>query len=219
LPIRRILLFGGALVLLVLVVAQLVLPGLATQDLRDRLAKSGRVLEVKISAFPAIKLLWNQADRVVVRMDTYTSQPSHLSSLLDQASGVGTLDASANRLQAGLLVLHTARLRKRGDAVTGVATVTGADVQAALPIVSGVSLVGSSGGQVTLQGTATALGLSVTIQVIVSAQNGNLVVAPNLPFGGLATVTLFSNPHLAVQSVSGQPAPGGFTVTATGRLQ
>ena len=205
--------------LLVLVVAQLVLPGIATQDLRDRLAKSGRVLEVKISAFPAIELLWNQADRVVVRMDTYTSHPSHLSSLLDEAAGVGSLDASANRLQAGLLVLHSASLRKRGDDVTGVATVNNTDVQAALPILTSVSLVGSANGQVTLQGTATALGLSATLQVIVSAQDGKLVAAPNLPFGGLATVTLFSNPHLAVQSVSGQAVPGGFTVTATGRVQ
>ena len=204
--------------LLVLVIAQLVLPGIANQDLRDRLAKSGRVLEVKISAFPAVELLWNQADRVVVRMDTYTSHPGHLSSLLGEAAGVSSVDASANRLQAGLLVLHSASLRKRGDDVTGVATVTNSDVQAALPILTSVSLVGSANGQVTLQGTGSALGLSATLQVIVSAQDGKLVAAPNLPFGGLATVTLFSNPHLAVQSVSGTPTAGGFTVTATGRL-
>ena len=76
--LRRVLLFGAALVLLVLVIAQLILPGIATQDLRDRLAKSGRVLQVEIHAFPAIELLWNDADRVVVRMDTYTSVPGHL---------------------------------------------------------------------------------------------------------------------------------------------
>jgi hypothetical protein len=217
--IRRVVLFGAALVLLVLIVCQLVLPGIATQSLRDRLAKSGQVLQVEIDAFPAIELLWNQADKVVVRMDTYTSNPGHFGSLLDQATGVDTLDASAHRLQAGPLVLHEASLRKRGDTVTGTATVLNAEVHAALPIIDSVSLVSSANGQLILQGTASALGLSATIQVVVSAQNGKLVAAPNVPFGGLATVTLFSNPHLLVEGLSAQPAPGGFTVTATGKVQ
>jgi len=39
-----------------------------------------------------------------------------------------------------------------------------------------------------------------------------------VPFGGLATIKVFSNPHVEVQSVSAAPAPGGFSVTATGRL-
>ena len=47
------------------------LPGIAAQRLRDRLSRSGRVLEVKVEAFPAIELLWHQADRVVVRMASY----------------------------------------------------------------------------------------------------------------------------------------------------
>lgn len=217
--LRRVLLFGAALVVLVLVIAQLILPGIATQDLRDRLAKSGRVLQVEIHAFPAIELLWNDADRVVVRMDTYSSVPGHLGSLLDQAGGVGTLDASANRLQAGPLILHQASLRKRGDTLTGTATVSNTDVQAALPILSSVSLVSSAGGQLTLQATASAFGFAASLQLVVSAQDGKLVAAPNVPFGGLATITLFSNPHLVVQALSGSPVPGGFTVTATGRVQ
>ena len=217
--LRRVLLFGAALIVLVLVIAQLILPGIATDQLRDRLSRNGRVLQVEIHAFPAIELLWNDADRVVVRMDDYTSMPGPLGSLIDQAGGVGTLDASAARFQVGPLTLHGVSLHKRGDTVTGSATVTNADVRAALPILSSVSFVSSAGGQLVLQGTASAFGLGASLQVVVSAQDGKLVAAPNVPFGGLATLTVFSNPHLVVEGVSGTPIPGGFTVTATGRLQ
>ncbi|MFZ0377875.1 MAG: hypothetical protein WAL38_08625, partial [Solirubrobacteraceae bacterium] len=61
----------AGLVLLVLVVAQLVLPGIAADRLRDQLARSGTVISVKVSAFPAIELLWGDADSVVVRLGRY----------------------------------------------------------------------------------------------------------------------------------------------------
>jgi hypothetical protein len=205
--------------LLVLVVMQLVLPGIAAQRLRDRLSRSGQVLQVEVDAFPAVELLWNHADRVVVRMSSYASNPGHLSNLLAEAGGVGSLDASATALQAGPLLLHDVSLRKRGSQLTGTAMVQEGDVRAALPILTSVQPVSAENGQLTLQGTANAFGVSVTLQVVVSAEDGKLVVAPNLPFGGLATITLFSNPAVEVQGISAQPEPGGFTVTATGRLQ
>ena len=216
---RRIIIGLAALVVAVLVIMQLILPGIATDRLRDRLSRSGRVLQVEIDAFPAIELLWDHADKVVVRMDTYTSTPGHFGSLLNQVSGVGTVDASANRLQAGPLILHDASLHKRGEEVTGTATIQNAEVQAALPILTSVGPVASAGGQVVLQGTASAFGLNVTVQVVVSAQDGKIVFAPNVPFGGLATITLFDNPNLAVDSISAQPVPGGFRATATAHLR
>src|SRR5947207_15552926 len=123
---RRIVLLAAPLVvvLLVLVVAQLVLPGIAEQRLRDRLGHSGKVLEVDVDAFPAIELLWHNADRVVVRMATYTSSASALSGTVGQVADVGSLDASASTLHAGLLTLRSATLRKRGNVLTGSASVT-----------------------------------------------------------------------------------------------
>src|SRR5205085_2419393 len=113
---RRIALLATAgLVLVLLVVAQLVLPGIAAQRLRDRLSRSGRVLSVEVSAFPAIELLWHRADRVVIRMRRYQSNPGHLGTLLSQAGDVGSLDASASELDSGLLILRDATLHKRGN--------------------------------------------------------------------------------------------------------
>src|SRR5436305_15339365 len=116
---RRIAALASAVVLLLvlLVVAQLVLPGIAAQRLRDRLGKNGTVISVHVSAFPAIELLWHQADSITVRMASYHSSTGRLSSLLAQSSDVDTLNASTNVMHTGLLTLHNATLHKRGDAL------------------------------------------------------------------------------------------------------
>ncbi|MGH2895154.1 MAG: hypothetical protein ACRDPM_18080 [Solirubrobacteraceae bacterium] len=209
----------AALVVAVLVVAQLVLPGIAAQRLRDRLARSGRVLEVKVSAVPAIELLWHHADSVVVRMAGYRAAPANLPGTLDQAGDVGSLRASAQTFQDGLLTLHDASLVKEGNRLSGSATINESDLRTAVPFLTSVTPVASAGGRLTLRGTATLLGLSATVDATVSAQDGKLVVAPDVPFGGLATVTVFSDPRIKVQRVSAAPAPGGFSVRGTAVLR
>ena len=217
---RRIIAIATAgVVILVLVVAQLVLPGVAADRLRDRLSKSGDVISVEVHAFPAIKLLWNHADRVVVRMGRYQSAAGTVGDLLSQTSTVGSLDASAQEFSSGLLTVRNAALRKRGNQLVGTALVTEADLRRSIPILQSVVPVQSPNGRLTLRGTASLFGVSATVDATVSASGGNLVVAPDVPFGGFATVTVFSNPHVQVQSVDATPAPGGFRVTATGRLR
>jgi hypothetical protein len=207
------------LVLVVLGLAQLILPGIAANRLRDRLAASGQVQSVQVSAFPAIQLLWHHADRVVIRMQQYRSTSAGIGNMLQQTGDVGSLDASVGELNSGLLTLRNARLRKRGAVLTGSAVVTEADLRAAVPFLDGVQPVASGGGALTLRGTATLLGVTATVDATVAAQNGRLVVVPQLPFGNLATVTVFANPALAVESVAASNAPGGFSVFAQGRLR
>jgi hypothetical protein len=209
----------AGLVVVLLVAAQLVLPGIASQRLRDRLSRSGRVLEVKVSAFPAIELLWHDADSVVVRMASYRASPAQLPGTLDQAGDVGSLRASAQLFQDGLLTLHDASLVKQGNRLSGSAVVAESDLRAAAPFLTSVTPVASADGRLTLRGTATLLGLSATVDATVSAQDGKLVVAPDVPFGGLATITVFSDPRIKVQGVSASPAPGGFAVRGSAVLK
>jgi hypothetical protein len=219
---RRLAFLGGsvvAIVLIVLVIPQLVLPGVAAEQLRSRLSHSGTVLSLEVDAFPAIKLLWHQADKVVIRMGSYRSSSSALSTTLGQVADTGTLDASANRLVAGLLTLRDARLVKRGNQLRASATVTEGDLRASFPVLDGVQPVASSGGQLTLQGTATVFGVTATAQATVRPDNGALVVTPDVPFGGLATIRLFSNPSIIVDGVAASPAPGGFSLTADAHLK
>ena len=217
---RRLALLGAAaLVVVLLVVAQLVLPGIAAQRLRDDLSRSGRVLEVQVHAFPAIELLWHRADRVVVRMATYRAAPSKLPSTLSQAGDVGSLRVSAQVFQDGRLTLRDASLVKQDGGLTAAATVTQPDLRIAVPIFNSVTPVASGDGRLVLRGTASLLGLTTTINATLSAQNGKLVVTPDVPFGGLATITVFSDPRLRVTGVSAAPAPDGFTVRGTGTLR
>jgi hypothetical protein len=216
---RRIIAIATAgVVILVLVVAQLVLPAVATDRLRERLSKSGNVISVEVHAFPAIKLLWMHADRVVVRMGRYQSGAGTLGDLLSQTSDVGSVDASAREFSSGLLTVRNAALRKRGNQLVGTALVTESDLRRAIPILQSLVPVQSSDGRLTLRGTASLFGVTATVDATVSASDGKLIVAPNVPFGGFATLTVFSNPHVDVQSVGASPAPGGFRVTATGKL-
>jgi hypothetical protein len=215
----RLSLGAAVFVVALLALAQVLLPRIATSDLRDRLSRSGEVEHVEVHAFPALELVWNHADRVVVRMRSYRSSSGGLARLLGQSAGVGQLDATAARFSTGLLALRDARLRKRGPLLTGEARVSEADVRAALP---GVDLrpVASGGGQLVLEGSADVLGARVSLRARAKAQGGRLVVEPEgLPLGGLATITVFDDPRLAIESVGAEPGAGGFRVNARGRLR
>jgi hypothetical protein len=219
-PTRRIAILATAgLLLLVLVIPQLVLPGIAADRIRDRLAKSGRVLSVSVSAFPAIELLWSHADTVKIKMADYRSSTSHLASLLQQTSDVGSLDASAGVFTSGLLTLRNATLRKRGDTLTGTAQVDENDLRQAIPILQSVTPIASSSGQLILQGTASLFGITATVPATVTVSGGRLLVTPDVPFGGLATLTLFDDPRVPLQSVGATATPSGFDVTASARLR
>jgi hypothetical protein len=217
---RRLALIGALGVIIVLLgVAQIVLPGIATDQLRDRLAKHGQVLHVEVHAFPAIELLWHQADKVVIRMASYRSSASNLGDTLADTGNVDTLDASASEVDLGLLKLRDASLRKRGNELVGAANVTENDLRTSAPFLDNVQPVASANGQLVLRGTATLLGVTATVDATVAAQDGRLIVVPNVPFGALATVTLFDNPHVSVQGVSARSTTDGFAVTATGRVK
>lgn len=217
---RRLIALGVVgVVLLVLVAAQLFLPGIAASRLRDQLSKSGTVLSVSVHAFPAIELLWGHADSVVVRMGIYQAGAGEIGNKLGRAADVGSLDISAQEVQSGLLTLRNARLRKQGNELIGSATVMQADLRGAVPFLDNVTPVASSGGQLILRGTANVLGFHASVDAVVAAQNGALVVAPDVPFGGIATITLLDNEHVRVESVSAVTVPGGFRIQAEARIQ
>jgi hypothetical protein len=206
-------------VLLVLVIAQLALPGIAEDRIRDQLSQSGAVLSVSVHAFPAIELLWKQADSVVIRMARYEAGASEIGNKLGMAANVGSLDISAQEVQSGLLTVRDARLRKQGNELIGTAVVRQADLRSAVPFLDNVQPVASSEGQLIMRGTASLLGLNASVDAVVAARNGALVVAPNVPFGGIATITLLDDPHVRVQSVSAVTVPGGFRLRAEARVQ
>ena len=148
------------LVIVLLGVAQLLLPGIAAHRIRSQLGRYGQVQSVSVAAFPAIELLWHHADSVSVRMSSFQSNGSGLATRLDQLSDVGTLHAEVARVTVGRLTVRDARLVKHGSSLVATARVTDADLRGVLPVLRTVTPVTSAAGQLILRGTADLLGAS-----------------------------------------------------------
>lgn len=209
----------GAAFVGLFVAGQLVAPPIAAIVLRHRLARDGRVLSARLSAFPWVQLLWQHADSVSVRMADYNAPPSRITTLLREAEGVGTLDISIGVIHTGPLTLREVRFSKHGDEMVGAAQLDLADLQSALPIVRSLTPVQDGDGQLVLRGSASVLGVGASVDLAVTARDGKLVVAPTGLFGAFATVTLFDDPQIHVQSVSARAVPGGLRFTVSGQVR
>src|SRR5205823_1005909 len=73
-----------------------------------------RVQSVHVSAWPAVKLLWGDADSVSVHAGALRVSPATVAKLAHEARGVAKLDASATGARLGPLQLSDLSLRKRG---------------------------------------------------------------------------------------------------------
>lgn len=208
----------AAIIAIVLVGGQFVAPSIATSVLRQRLAKDGKVLSAHLSAFPWVQLLWQHADRVSATMADYRAAPGHIKSLLHQADGIGSVDVSIGVVHTGLLTLRAVTFTKRGDELVGAGTLELADLQAALPVVRSLTPIRDSNGQVLLRGTADVLGVEAGVDVAIAARDGKLVVAPSGLLGAFATVTLYDDPEIHVQSVTATLVPGGLRFVTRGKV-
>jgi hypothetical protein len=200
-------------------VGQLVLPSLAEHIVRQRLAKDGKVLSVSISAFPAIELLFGDADTVNVKMASYRASESQVAKNIGQSSGVTNVNLTANTVSSGGLTIDSVTMTKRGDHFTGTGRVTEASIRSAVPEIDSVTPVSSSDGAVTLQvtGTVPFIGTRITGDAKVSAAGGTV----NMSGVGLLSflkLTVWSNPRVYVESLSGKTAIQGISLSAKWRL-
>ena len=201
---------GGIVVVLVL--AQLVLPGIAARIARDQLGRYGTVRSVSLRAFPAIELLWGHAQSATVRAGNLRMSVSQFDGLLSRLEGIQQLDMTAESLRMGPLGIHDVSVQKRGRELITRGSVAQSDLQSALPAGVQVRLVESAGGAVEARVSGSLFGVGASVLALLGAHEGKLVAQPQgFPFAGLGPITLFSDPHLFVQAValSSQPGPGG----------
>jgi hypothetical protein len=205
---------------LLLGLAQLLLPGIAASRLRDRLARDGTVASVSVSAVPAVKLLWGQADHLGVSFSSLHVTTRRTGELLAQAHGVTNIDLKASTLVNGPLTLSDVTVRKRGDQLSAAATLSRAALAQALPAGLSAQPIASGGGQLLLRAQANLLGFGLAADVLLSARDGALVLAPvGIPLiSGLLGWTVFSDPHVFVQGVGAQALPdGAYLLTGQAR--
>lgn len=201
----------GSLVLL-LALAQLLLPMIAVMIVRDRVGRYGTVKSASISAFPAIELLWGKAESaslVAGHLTVSAAQLAEITAHVWEARGVEKATMSAERAAVSVnglshpLVATDVSAGKQGSRISGGATITQQALEAAAPAGFRIEPLASSDGQVEVRATGGLFGASVSIGALIKPLDGRLVVEPQgLPFGGLATVTLLSVPHLNVESIA-----------------
>ncbi len=195
-------------VALALVLAQLLLPGIAAGRISARVSRYGSVQSVSVSAWPAIELLWGSADSVRVSAKSLRLSPAQSAALLWEARGAESLKVTAASLQEGSLRLSEARLSKRGSSLIGEALASEADVRAALPEGLGVQLLRSEGGRVEVRASGELFGVGASVDAVAGASEGKLIAHP---LGALVEglqLTLFSDPHVYVQGVGASVQPG-----------
>ncbi|HEY8304564.1 MAG TPA: hypothetical protein VIG42_08255 [Solirubrobacteraceae bacterium] len=224
---RRIAVALGGSIALLLVLAQVFLPSIAAKVLADRMARYGRVQNVHVSAFPAVKLLWGKADSVTATANTLSLPAAKIASLVWEARATNdmTVTARAVNVRAAMLpaalVMSDVRVEKRGSTIHATATLTQAQLDGALPSGFHVQPIASGGGQVEVHASGALFGLQASIDALVLPLEGRLITEPKgLPFGGITAVTLFSDRHLKVQSVgvrvlSQTPLAYGLSMEAT----
>jgi hypothetical protein len=201
-------------------VGQLVLPPLAEHIVRQRLGDHGRVESVTVSAFPAIELLFGDADSVSVKMSSFTASQTQVGTNLNQASGVSTLRVSIAEVNSGLVKVNDVSLTKHGSQLTGTGEITEANLRASVPLLQSVTPIASAHGQVTLQGTAKVPFVGqVSAEANLGARDGKVVVSGTGLIGSFLHLTVWSNPDVSVESISGRPTSAGITLSARGRLK
>ena len=221
---HRALLALVGIVVIVLVAAQLALPGLAERRLRSDLEPNGSRVHVDVSAFPAVKLLFKRADRVTVDVSDYNSggegEGTSLPDLLARTKATDELDVHVRVLEDRLLRMQDVRLRKDGDVLVAEVALQTVDVDAALP--AQLRVTGGSGPDgLTVAGVTSVFGAELRAQArILVDDEGRIVLRPEgIPLASLVTVPIFSDERIAVEAISARPTAGGFAVTARGRLR
>jgi hypothetical protein len=217
-----------ALLALLVVLAQVFLPSLAAQRVRDRVARYGTVRSVSVSAFPAVELLWGKADSVNVAAGRLSVPSGRLASLLWESHTVTDLTTSAEAATITAipsfrqgLTLSDMRAEKRGSTISSSATLTQQQLDEALPSGFRIEPLASGGGQVEARASGGLFGVQASITALVKPLEGRLVAEPQgFPLASLATVTLFSDPHLRVESVGvrvlrSQPLTYGLSIRAS----
>ena len=134
--------------------------------------------------------------------------------LLRRTRGTKELAARADLVTLGPLRLHAAMLTKDDNRLRGEATLSEAELAAALPGQLRFRPVEDPAGELVLEGAVGPLSARARL----TARDGALVIAPEGLLGGLGALTLFKDSSVQVTEVGSRTGPDGFTLTAAGTL-
>jgi hypothetical protein len=223
---RRVLLAVAGILVLALIAAQLLLPGVAENRLKSDLETQGSDVTVSVKAFPAVKLLFGHADDVTVSVANLRPDESDdasgdsLSDLLAQTKKTKKLDVHVKVLEDKLLRMQDVRVKKDGDKLTAVVKLNKSDVDEALPAELKLTDTEVPNG-LAVSGSTDVFGEQIDAEAKIYADDdGSLVLEPSDELlGDLVSVPIFEDPRVAVDSISARNSGDGYEVTARGHLR
>jgi len=180
------------------------------------------VRSVEVKAWPAIELLWGDADSVRVRASDLSIALPQTGHVLREASGAEKIDMTAVRVRVGPLVLSEVSFQKRGSRLYAQASASEAAVAEVLPPGVRVRLVRSEDGSVEVSVGGSLFGVGGEIDALAQAREGKLIARPTTPLLGLFSLTLYADPRVYVESVAATQTSmpvSGYRLTMRARLQ
>lgn len=130
---RVLLIAAAATVVTLLVVAQLVLPGIAESGVEDRLTEGGGEAEASVSALPAARLLLGDGDRFEVTATGLDLDLDQRVEVFEKLDGFGEVEVAITDTEAGPVAVESFELTRQGTApyrLVSRATTTAADLAA-----------------------------------------------------------------------------------------
>jgi hypothetical protein len=219
LGLRWLLLYLAGAAVVVLGLSQLLLPRIVESRIRSRLDRYGEVHSVEVSAWPAIELLWGDADSVRVQAGALALSTGRAATLLHEAKGISDISFAASSLRLDRLRLTRATLHKHDARLSAEGIAGDADVRAALPPGVTLQLLGSDAGSVKVRAGGAVFGLGATLAAVAEPSSGRIVVHPTSALLGGVRLTLYSDPRIYVlgiraSAVSGSPPTYRVGLTA-----
>jgi hypothetical protein len=201
---------AGGLVAAALVVvglAQLLGPAIAAKVVRGKVDRYGTVRSVTVKAWPALQLLWREADEVRVSAGALRLSPTQTVAMLREAEGTDRVSARAESVEEGSLRVTDGSLQKAGQRLWVQGVVSEADMKRALPAGVSARLLRSEAGIAEVRVSGSLFGVGASLDAIAGAEDGKLVVRPVGLLSALK-MTVFADPSVYVEGVHVSALPG-----------
>jgi hypothetical protein len=205
----RIAIGVGAAIVALVVLAQLLAPGIAAKVVRNRVEKYGSVKSVEVKAWPAVELAWGHADEVRVNAGRLKMSLGQAVSLLKEAKGVARMEMNAQSMEIEGVRLADASLKKHGNALRAQGVVSEADVKRALPEGVDMAFVKSEAGTVEVRASGGLFGVGVSVDAVAQAEEGKLVARPTGLLLSELKLTAFEDPNVYVEGVEAHALGSG----------
>ena len=192
----KIVLIALAVLVVLAVASQFVIPPVAENRVEDRLTSGGGSADVSLDAFPAARLLFEDGDRIEVRGNGLDLDLQRETNIFDNLDGFDEVDVSLTDYRAGPFQIRTFELTRDGPEATYHLVLAGSATPADIATY-GAARLGLVGGPL-LGAIAAQLGgkrpVPIDLDMQLRSEDGRVVVesgggtVAGLPAGLLAQV-------------------------------